>query len=470
MIKKFMILKVTGILLLTLVLGMQTLMARSLKKNVQERSKILAKIDLEDNGKIEFIEVIPGELLVFATQGSRIKLDTLNQSPIAIFERYARKKAPRSLIRALKRSKKINERTPEDYENDLPLDSNPELTQPESTTRGIAVPNYFATTYYYNNDTVQNMTYKGLRLNRTGLYRIQRKCLSMGMIVQPYRGTVRYKLQWQYNGKWRTFYERILPQGTVYNAYIGGSWRYRRAEVTESTNDGFHVVFYGDPPLTISRWHQHDPYDIFTPSGERLGCWSVALAQIMYYHRLNPRGSVSYKTDDYGWIQENFNNHVFNWNQIVPDLEASTVPDNETALYCYYAACAVQKNFGGNNYIGVSTTQVDDEAEDHYNCTAAAYSTNSYSLDELEAKIKYELQRRRPVWLYLQLYNSSTGGKTGHAVVVDEYEGSGQNFKIHINLGWGGDNPLVNFRNDSISPTLSYDTSLKKTVVTIRPN
>src|SRR5689334_17210302 len=51
----------------------------------------------------------------------------------------------------------------------------------------------------------------------------------------------------------------------------------------------------GQPlPLLHTHWYQDGPFARFTPQQERLGCWSTAYAQILFYHRLPPTGHVAY--------------------------------------------------------------------------------------------------------------------------------------------------------------------------------
>jgi hypothetical protein len=46
--------------------------------------------------------------------------------------------------------------------------------------------------------------------------------------------------------------------------------------------------------LLKTQWYQDGPFARFTPDHERVGCWSTAYAQILFYHRLQPSGKVRY--------------------------------------------------------------------------------------------------------------------------------------------------------------------------------
>jgi hypothetical protein len=49
------------------------------------------------------------------------------------------------------------------------------------------------------------------------------------------------------------------------------------------------------PHLLRTEWDQADIYSKHTPTQVRLGCWSTAIAQILYYHKLSPKGKVNYQ-------------------------------------------------------------------------------------------------------------------------------------------------------------------------------
>jgi len=226
------------------------------------------------------------------------------------------------------------------------------------------------------------------------------------------------------------------------------------------------VVVEVDELLT-TKWSQHDDYKRFTPANpttgehERLGCLSVAIAQIMFYHRIQPSGKQTYDccrvdtstqpccanatpSDLSYQISEDFN-HVFRWDRIHPDFSAkdpgTKMPDedeiNETALYCYYAAAIVRKNFGYNDcaYIDAKLKQIRPEIAEHYSCRISEKIEGAVlpgdvilNRTNVETLIERELRHARPVLFFTD----------NHWMPIDGFgRTKAGEFCVHINLGWG---------------------------------
>ena len=108
-----------------------------------------------------------------------------------------------------------------------------------------------------------------------------------------------------------------------------------------------------ETPLLETNWGQRNEYTRFSPGHNRLGCWSTALAQIAYYHRLRPTGSVSY-TSTYGYVtEEDFDSYQFDWSLFTNKITGSTPEEviDETVRYVYFTAVAVQKDWGTGTYM-----------------------------------------------------------------------------------------------------------------------
>jgi hypothetical protein len=205
-------------------------------------------------------------------------------------------------------------------------------------------------------------------------------------------------------------------------------------------------------PMLSTEWNQRNEsvgdYAKYAPtepgsggSNWRLGCWSIALAQIFYYYRLEPRGTTSYDTSpgctSKGFpchISENFDSYAFTWNLFVDYFDTLTTSqqENEVARYAYYTAVAVQKDFGTGTYVGNPGSNF----LDNFQCTATAYDFDEdgdgddYSFEELKDIIIDEIRNGHPVMLYLT--NPAEG--LAHAVVADGIWGT--RF-VHINMGHG---------------------------------
>ncbi len=183
-------------------------------------------------------------------------------------------------------------------------------------------------------------------------------------------------------------------------------------------------------PFLNTRWGQDGPYAALTPGGEALGCWSVAFAQVLAYHRLQPRGHVRYTTKSGRSIDESLGTTV-TWDRLAPALSAETPPElaSETARYCYQAAVVLQKDFGRGEYM--DTAFVPREISEHYGCRVTRWNSDFRVL-------KSELASGRPVVAYFNDILDIDIVRNGHAAVLDGYaEESGRGL-VHVNFGWHG--------------------------------
>lgn len=108
-----------------------------------------------------------------------------------------------------------------------------------------------------------------------------------------------------------------------------------------------------DSILLQTHWKQMGGFERYTPDHMRLGCWSTALAQIMYYHKLKPFGRVRYTSRKGFVINEELDSIPIEFNQLPVQIDSSITDDDINALarYNYYAALAVQKDFGTDSYM-----------------------------------------------------------------------------------------------------------------------
>lgn len=237
-------------------------------------------------------------------------------------------------------------------------------------------------------------------------------------------------------------------------------------------------------PIISTQWHQRNQsagdyakYAPIEPGSDgdnwRLGCWSIALAQIFYYYRLEPHGSSSYDTSPgcaprgaVCHISEDFDSYDFAWDLFVNYFDSSTnaAQENEVAKYAYYTAVAVQKDFGTFHYVGNPQTNF----LDNFDCTVQVYyldedaDGDDYTSEELKDIVINEIKSGYPVMLYI---TNPAEGKA-HAVVADGLWGASY---VHVNMGWGPgdcyDHPCNTFY--SWGAFGDYDTISR--VLTIRP-
>ncbi len=215
--------------------------------------------------------------------------------------------------------------------------------------------------------------------------------------------------------------------------------------------------------LLKTNWGQRDEYAVFTPQNKRLGCWSTALAQILYYHKLTPAGVVDYKCKKSYHIKENLDSYTFDWKLFTNKLgeRTSLRRQNEVAKYIYFASVAIQKDFGTGNYV-LSHNQRAEAIARHYGCETKFYNNKKYSSDQIKQIIIEEIDASRPIMIHLK----DIAAKNYHVVAVDGYRSLNNKFYIHANIGHKGkDNGWYDFAK----PILKYNNNNYRKVMTIKP-
>jgi hypothetical protein len=209
-------------------------------------------------------------------------------------------------------------------------------------------------------------------------------------------------------------------------------------------------------------WDQEGVYAKYAPDHWRLGCWPLAIAQILYYHRIQPHGFASYKSSTGYVINEDLNYH-FKWKLFVRKVDSNTPAESvdEVSKYIYFASVIFQKDFGTNIYVENSDPHWLDG---HYNCSFIEYDSSEHSLDEIKSIIMKEIDHKRPV-----LLNIKSLSKIGlaHAVVIDGYRENNDEFFIHIVFGANGDyDDWYNF----YTAIRELDDNSFRHIMTIKPN
>ena len=196
--------------------------------------------------------------------------------------------------------------------------------------------------------------------------------------------------------------------------------------------------------LLKTKWGGAKPFNMFAPNGSTLGCHSTAFAQALYFHRLAPRGKVSYKCSDGTMISEVFSDYNPRWNKFALKKNPAKKDDSsirEASKFMYYVASVVRKDFGTDQYVDYPNDGHKKAIESHFRCTLTAYpkevKTNiSRTLKEetdFYALLKTEINSNRPVGFY---YTDRKGG--GHAVVIDGHVEKNDKTYFHVNFGWCG--------------------------------
>ena len=222
--------------------------------------------------------------------------------------------------------------------------------------------------------------------------------------------------------------------------------------------------------LLETSWGQRDRYAKYSPNNERLGCWSVALAQILYFHRLAPNGTVSYLCTKKGYsIKKSLGENKFNWGIFVDkfDDKTSTASQDRVAKYIYCTSVAIQKDFGTGSYVLKKHAQRAAAIARYYECETKLYDNNKYSLTQIKQIIKREIDGRRPLMLHLRSLSTDLSDKDYHAVAVDGYRIRNGEFWIHLNMGHkGSDNGWYDFSR----PILKYNDNNYRKIITVKPN
>ncbi|MBN2735593.1 MAG: hypothetical protein JXR70_01340 [Spirochaetales bacterium] len=200
----------------------------------------LAVIDLGDQGAIEFVEISPGELVVGALLGSPdVQIKGIDESPLAVYRFYTGQEPPTELLAAYERSK-----VAQALDSEVTGSDNQVIRQASLAGQSKMTANEFESAYF-NAPNMSQYDYKVLYKNSTALFRTIQNCFTLGIRVYSSQGTVRFNLKTKIGSSWSTEYTRVVPQGSTYYAYTGGVWRSRMAEVVESDNDIFQVMYFG---------------------------------------------------------------------------------------------------------------------------------------------------------------------------------------------------------------------------------
>lgn len=218
-----------------------------------------------------------------------------------------------------------------------------------------------------------------------------------------------------------------------------------------------------DSYLIDTEWGQHGYYKSKCPWTQtrppeqcRLGCWSVAIGQIINYHHnyynLQSQGFVDYWCTE-TWIDpqhivNDLNAYDYDWSQMVNKLvDSSSVAEKDNVSRLLFdTATVIQKDFGTDGYCTFSNTTnlniLINELVDHFKgITAFTYWDNNLT----ESEIVYEIDHGRPIMFYTIGHDLTSRDSFGHAWIIDGYRyndsGKRLKFEVHFNYGWAGGNP-----------------------------
>jgi hypothetical protein len=211
----------------------------------------------------------------------------------------------------------------------------------------------------------------------------------------------------------------------------------------------------GQSYLLKTNWDQYGLYTKYTPNNEVLGCWSTAMAQILYHHRLRPSGFVNYQCSKGFVITDTLEKHSLSWTDFSASLDATSPPRviETVARYSMLTAEAVRKDFGSPRYLQMVNPA--GQIEKYFPCKAIFYASFTGDIplspaqveeiakkeniqyligrDSVQLIIKQEINNSRPVYFHFGNFTTY-----GHSTVIDGYHEEGNIFWVHINYGSGG--------------------------------
>ena len=230
----------------------------------------------------------------------------------------------------------------------------------------------------------------------------------------------------------------------------------------------FHQSPGSDQTLLQTDWQQMGGFNDLTPEQERTGCWSTAFAQILFYHKLQPAGKVTYQCSNGRKLLEDLGNYTFDWTKFAPNILQDT-PESvryEMAKYNYFVALAVQKDFGTGSYVQgtygyfnlAQMRRLYKADFRFYPCLKGKYP---YTKGKLASVVEREIAADRPLFFYFM-----NDGDFGHATVIDGFKRKAGRFMVHLNQGQGGEDTGWYDLQESI---LREDDWKTRALVTIHP-
>jgi hypothetical protein len=198
-------------------------------------------------------------------------------------------------------------------------------------------------------------------------------------------------------------------------------------------------------PMLMTRWGQDTPYNNFCPIDSTnavclTGCVATAMAQVMNYYRYPSRTTMTipaYTTETQNIAVPAIARTTIDWDNMLPSYDGVVVNEAQIrAVATLMALCgfSVQMDYGS----GASSAPMDEipKAMIHYfgyDASTRQINRSGITTTQWESIIYGELVEGRPV---IYRGNRDTKGKdSGHAFVIDGYDGQGY---YHVNWGWTG--------------------------------
>ena len=210
-------------------------------------------------------------------------------------------------------------------------------------------------------------------------------------------------------------------------------------------------------------WGGTEKFNKYMPGKSSPGCHSTAMAQILFYNRMQPYGTVEYISSKGYKVSLDLSDHKFDWNLFESNINDTTPGkiSDEMARFVYYVSALLQKDYGTGNYMKKFHKK---QISRHVNCEVHEYVRYKgliTSKRKLIRTVTREINELRPVYFHYTGFNGD-----GHSVVIDGYRNEGDNFMVHLVFGKGGNQTgWYDFNKGIISDNdLTY-----RSIITIKP-
>jgi hypothetical protein len=239
-----------------------------------------------------------------------------------------------------------------------------------------------------------------------------------------------------------------------------------------------------DDHLLKTHWYQDGAFAQFTPNHERVGCWSTAFAQILFYHRLKPSGRVHYECASGRKVDVDLSQFEFDWAQFPNEISELTSKESaeQSARYSFATAVVVRKDFGTGGYKRL--LNVVDDLESHFPVDAEIYVQLSDKLSdkhtELGSKLRAEkitnlIERTQVVTLLTKelaagrpvYFHFGNIVNFGHSTVIDGMRNDGTREMVHLN--YGAREAELNKWYELFAPISQPDDVILRAFVTVKP-
>ena len=198
-------------------------------------------------------------------------------------------------------------------------------------------------------------------------------------------------------------------------------------------------------PMLETRWGQGSPYNNLCPIDTMnevslTGCVATAMAQVMYYYRYPSRTTATipaYTTEKQGIAVPAIGRTTIDWNSMLPSYKGVTVNETQikaVATLMKLCGASVEMDYGsGSSSAAMADVPTALKRYFGYDASTKLVSRSGINATDWENLIYGELAEGRPV-IY-RGFRDAEGSDSGHAFIVDGYDGQGY---YHLNWGWTG--------------------------------